>query len=291
MSDNTTTLNTAISPALPQVIVTEAVTEADGDDMDGQVLIITANSADGLATKVIDVRAEAPDAFPPRTVPARVVTDQASLLHETARRPLLDGQSTVWGNRKKGTVTVVYDELLRAADASLTRRDDRLILQFVPDPDWAIMRNAADGKFHGQTAFADLIESAGHLITSHAAADLVECAENIRTSSSGKFESKINRTTGSQAVTYVQDVTVRGGSAQKTSQLELPKTVTFTAAPFEDYPPISVECYLRLNTAGGDLQLGFFPKPYEHLIRAAWDATMLDLAEKIGAPIYAANLS
>ena len=43
-------------PASPQVIVTEAV-EADGDDMDGQVLIITANSADGLATKVIDVRA------------------------------------------------------------------------------------------------------------------------------------------------------------------------------------------------------------------------------------------
>ena len=37
------------------------------------------------------------------------MTDQASLLHETARRPLLDGQSTVWGNRKKGTVTVVYD--------------------------------------------------------------------------------------------------------------------------------------------------------------------------------------
>jgi hypothetical protein len=275
-------------PALPQAIVTEA----DDDGMDGQVLIVTANSATGLATEVIDVRAATPDAFPPRTVPARVVTDQASLLHETDRRPLLAGHSTVWGNRKKGTVTVIYDELPPNTEPhNYTRRGDRLILQFVPDPDWAIMRTAADGRFHGQSEFADLIESAGHLITSHAAADLVECAENIRTSSSGKFESKINRTTGSQAVTYVQDVTVRGGSAQKTSQLELPKTVTFTAAPFEDYPPISVECYLRLNTAGGDLQLGFFPKPYEHLIRAAWDATMLALAEKIGGPIYAANMA
>lgn len=72
-------------PALPQAIVTEA----DDDGMDGQVLIVTANSATGLATEVIDVRAATPDAFPPRTVPARVVTDQASLLHETDRRPLL----------------------------------------------------------------------------------------------------------------------------------------------------------------------------------------------------------
>lgn len=274
----------------PQVI---AITPADAGGLtDTPIYVAVGNGENGLQAQVIDVRSEAPAAFPPRSVAARIVTDQASLLGESTRRPLIPTVSTVWGNRKKGTVTVVYDELDPAADdARYANRDDRLVLQFVPDPDWAIMRGAADGKFHGQSAFADLIESAGHLITSHAAADLVECAENIRTSSSGKFESKINRTTGSQAVTYVQDVTVRGGSAQKTSQLELPKTVTFTAAPFEDYPPISVECYLRLNTSGGDLQLGFFPKPYEHLIRAAWDATMLDLAEKIGAPIYAANLA
>lgn len=281
MSDNETQ-----NIQVPQVIVTKI----DGYGEDGPVFLVTANGAEGMEARVVDLRAAAPAAFPPRAVAARTVTDQASLHTEVTRRPLLEGRSTVWGNRKTGTVTVVYDELEPSALAEYTDREDRLVLQFVPDPDWAIMRGAADGRFHNQAAFADLIESAGHLITSHAAADLVECAENIRTSSSGKFESKINRTTGSQAVTYVQDVTVRGGSAQKTSQLELPKTVTFRAAPFEDYPPISVECYLRLNTAGGDLQLGFFPKPYEHLIRAAWDATMLELAESIGVPVYAANL-
>lgn len=51
---------------------------------DGPLRIIAANGENGLDTKVIDVRAEAPNAFPPRTVNDRVVTDTAC--HDGAGR-------------------------------------------------------------------------------------------------------------------------------------------------------------------------------------------------------------
>lgn len=69
---------------------------------DGPLRIIAANGENGLNVKVVDVRAEAPNAFPPRTVNDRVVTDTASFLAEIARRPLIEGLSTVWGTGRRG---------------------------------------------------------------------------------------------------------------------------------------------------------------------------------------------
>ena len=173
---------------------------------DGPLYLATANGEDGLETRVIDVRGEAPNAFPPRTVNDRVVTDTASFLAEIARRPLLADESTVWGNRQKGEITAVYDELSSVPTNRYTRRGDRLILRFVPDPDWATLTGTADGKFHDQDTFGDMIEAAGHLITSHPAAELMEIVDSVRTSSKGSFESRIRRDTGTQYLTYSEEV-------------------------------------------------------------------------------------
>lgn len=255
---------------------------------DGPLYLATANGEDGLETRVIDVRGEAPNAFPPRTVNDRVVTDTASFLAEIARRPLLADESTVWGNRQKGEITAVYDELSSVPTNRYTRRGDRLILRFVPDPDWATLTGTADGKFHDQDTFGDMIEAAGHLITSHPAAELMEIVDSVRTSSKGSFESRIRRDTGTQYLTYSEEVSAKAGSSTK--PLEVPREITLSARPFEDYPLVEVKCWLRLRVNQGALGLGLFPQPYQHLVRDAWAHVTSELAEKLEVPVYAANL-
>lgn len=259
----------------------------DQDGADGPIRFVTANGEHGLETRVVDVRAEVPNAFPPRTVAPRVVTDADSFLAEVARRPLVDGVSTVWGNRQKGEVTVVYDELPGTVVHDFTRRADHLVLRFVPDPDWAVLFNAADGEFHNQNEFGDLIETVGYLITSHPAAELMEIVDSVRGSSSGAFESRIRRDTGSQHLTYSEEVTTQAGSSAR--PLEVPRQITLAARPFEDYPLVDVTCWLRLRIAQGKLFLGLFPQPYQHTVRDAWTHVTDELAEKLGVPVYAAN--
>ena len=261
---------------------------------DGPLYLATANGENGLETQVVDVRGEVPAAYPPRSIHDRVVTDTASFRAEIARRPLIERVSTVWGNRQKGEITAVYDELPGAAISDYTRRGDRLILRFVPDPDWATLGRTADGAFHGQEEFGDLIESAGHLITSHPAAELIEIVDDIRASSKGSFESRPRRDTGSMHITYSEEVTVRSGAQSKTGtapkELEVPREITLSARPFEDYPLVEVKCWLRLRVNQGQLGLGLFPQPYQHLVRDAWTHVTTELAEKLGVPVYAANL-
>lgn len=255
---------------------------------DGPVYLVAANGENGLDTKVVDLRGEAPWAFPPRTVADRVVTDTASFVAETTRRPLLANLSTMWGNRQKGEITVIYDELGADATADYTRRDDRLILRFVADPDWATLLKTADGGFHSQDEFGDLIEAAGHLITSHPAAELMEIVDSVRASSKGAFESRIRRDTGAQHLVYSEEVSTKAGSSSK--PLEVPREIVLTARPFEDYPQVEVTCWLRLRISQGQLFLGLFPKPYQHLVRDAWTHVTTELAGQLGVPVYAANV-
>lgn len=270
---------------LPQV-VTEIITPEEYGG-DGPIRLIAANGPNGLQTKVVDVRAEAPDAFPPRTVTPRVVTDTASFIAETVRRPLLAGQSTAWANRNSGKVSIVYDDLTSDAGDDFADRGDILVLQFVQDPNWKVLMDAISADPCGQEEFSDLIEKVGHLITSHATADLMEIALSLRASTSGTFESRINRSNGSQVLSYSEEVTATAG---RTTQLEVPQTITFRAARFEDFPPIDVTCWLRLRTGGGRVRLSLDAQPFDHVIRATWSSVVDDLAETLGVPVYATNL-
>lgn len=262
--------------------------QSEDVNANGPLYLVTANGENGLEAKVVDVRYEAPAAFPPRTTQRRIVTDMASFEAELTRRPLIKDRSTVWANRCHGEITAIYDELYPDATAIYTDRDDMLTLRFVPDPDWATLFKAADGQYHGQESFGDLIEQAGHLITSHPAAELIEIVDSIRASSSGSFESRIRRDNGSQHLTYSEEVTAKAGTASR--EMEVPREITLSARPFEDYPTVEVTCWLRLRVSGGTLALGLFPKPYEHLVRDAWTQGTANLAQSLGVPVYAANL-
>lgn len=278
MSDNT-------SIAVPQVETAIILPEDYG--VNGPVHVVTANGTNGLETRVIDIRAEAPDAFPPRTVEHRATTDTASFLAEVKRRPLTEGESTVWANRNTGQITVVYDELSPDPAEDYTRRHDRLTLKFVREPDWTLLMKVIGAEPCGQLEFSDLIESVGHLITSHPAAELMEIAESLRTSSQARFESRPNRANGSQVFTYAEEVSATAG---RSAQLEVPTTITFRVAPFEDFPPIEVTCWFRFRVNNGNPRLTLEAQPFDHVIRATWATVVDDLAENLGVPVYAANL-
>ena len=277
MSDNT----------ILQQVETQVITPEEFG-VDGPVHIVTANGTSGLEAQIIDIRGVVPNAFPPRTAEPRTVTDKASFLAEVQRRPLLAGLSTVWGNRTKGQVTVIYDELGADAAADYTRRGDRLTLQFVQSQDWATLLAVVNAKFYDQEDFGARLETVGHLVTSHDFAELLEIVDTIRGSKSGKFESRIQRATSTQSITFTEEVKASAGTATK--QLEVPKEVEFAARPFEDYPLVSVKCWLRLSVQQGDLRLALVPQPFDHVIREAWSTVTEDLGEELGVPVYAANL-
>lgn len=278
-----------ITNTTKSVLPSHAIEPIDESTTDGPLYLVTANGQNGLQSQIVDVRGKSPDAFPPRSVADRFVTDTASLLAEVARRPLTPGRSTVWGNRKEGKVTVVYNDLDPNVGEEYTRRDDRLILRFVADPDWKTLLASADGKYHSQDEFGDLIEAAGHLITSHPAAELIEIVDSIRASSKGSFESKIRRDTGAQHLTYSEEVSTKAGSSAR--PLEVPREITLSARPFEDYPQVEVRCWLRLRINQGQLGMGLFPQPFEHKVRDAWAHVTGELSEGLGVPVYAANLA
>lgn len=272
---------------IPQALVEYVNREDYG--VDGPVFVFTANTAEGgLASHTVDVRAQIPNAFPPRQTDPRFVTDKVSFLAETKRRPLLPGLSTVWGNRNKGQVVVIYDELGGDATADYTRRSDQLTLQFVQSPDWATLLAVVNAKFYDQEDFGARLETVGHLVTSHDFAELLEIVDTIRGSKSGKFESRVQRATSTQSITFTEEVKASAGTATKS--LEVPKEIEFAARPFEDYPLVSVKCWLRLSVQQGDLRLALVPQPFDHVIREAWRTVTEDLAEELGVPVYAANL-
>ena len=283
---------------MPEVAAPRSIPEAQIQNVDnydsyadGEVVVAVANGTAGLEYNVVDVRAEAPAAFPPRTTVPRTVTDQPSFILELAERPLKVGgaiRSTVWANRNKGTVTAIYNDLPSDAAAEYARRDDNLILQFVTHPDWKRFIHAADGEFHSQNKFADLIETIGHLITSHPAAELMEIVDSIRTSSKGSFESKPNRANGSMTFAYSEEVSASAGTRSR--PLEIPTEVTLRVARFEDYPEIEITCWFRFQIRGQELQLTLVPQPYEHRIQASWIDVVDGLATAIAHPIYTVNL-
>lgn len=203
------------------------------------------------------------------------------------RRPLLAGQSTAWANRNSGKVSVVYDELEADATEKFTDRGDVLVLQFVADPNWTALMKAIDAEPCGQEDFADLLSSVGHLVTSHNTADLVEMVMSLRASTSGSFESRINRANGSQVLSYSEEVTATAG---RTTQIEVPQFIAFRAARFEDFPPIDVTCELYLRVTGGRARLSLVARPFDHVIRETWSTVVEDLAENLGVPVYATNL-
>lgn len=245
---------------------------------------VAVTDENGLQVHEIDVPA---DSFP---VPLRVkgertVTDLDSFLAELARRPLdqTGTSGTLWGAAKSGVLTAIYND--HDADGQKAGwRDDKLTLRLTPDEDWARWHQLS-GQLFTQNDFGDIIEELLHTITSPDQADLLEIIDSIRSSTSGEFESKIERAHGGLKLTYREDHNV---SAGKGRELEVPQIITLDLRPWEGHPETyPVEAYFRTRVNQGSLGLGVRLKPTNQVLREAWYTITQSVAGQTGKPVYA----
>lgn len=218
---------------------------------------------------------------PARPEGTRTVADLESFLAELSRRGL--GESgTLWGNATRGNLTAVYNDHTDEPGW----RDDKLALQLTQDPDW-LAWHALSGEFYGQETFGDKIEELLHTVISPDQADLLEIIDSVRASTSGQFESRIQRADGSQKLVYSQEHSVRAG---RTGELEVPQTISLELRPWENHPEVyPVEAYFRVRVADGRLHLAVKLKPTRQIVRAAWADLANRVTEHTAKPVYAVS--
>ncbi|MCV7208346.1 DUF2303 family protein [Mycolicibacterium canariasense] len=265
-----------------------------GTNIPGLTHVIGTTAANGLETRTIDDAQHL--ANPRRAIGTRTVSETLSFLDELDRRPLTQGLSTLWGDYTKGRVVAIYND----HDSERAGwRDDRLVLQLVDDPDW-VRWHSVSGKWFSQYDFGDLIEELLHTVSDPDQADLLEIINSIRASQSGKFESKIERSTSDQELTYTTETTASAGSA--TRKLEVPKTITLRLRPWEGHvaAPVEgeslpaqwvgtyeVEAWFRLLVSNGELKLAIKLKPTQQLVRQAWAEAVNAIVGKTDIPVLA----
>lgn len=239
---------------------------------------VTENS--GLELARIDEHDDQP--FPFRASGTRQVSEVTAVLDELTRRPLTPGKSTLWGDYTSGTVTAVYND--HTVDTA-GWRDDLLILNVVKDPDWAAWEKLS-GKFFSQEEFGDLIEELLHTVIDPDQADLYEVINSVRASSQAQFESRIDRSDGSQALTYTEEVSASAGKS--TRQLEVPKTITLRLRPWEGHiETYDIEAWFRLRVNAGNLALAVKLKPTQQILRSAWADMTSKITAQTGIPVLA----
>lgn len=221
--------------------------------------------------------------YPFRTSGARQVSELTSLLDELTRRPLTAGASTLWGDYNSGRITAIYND---DTDELPGWRDDLLHMQLVADPDWAAWAQIS-GKWFSQEDFGDVVEELLHTVIDPDQADLLEIINSIRATRSAEFESRIDRSTSSQHLTFSEEVRASAGG-KSTGTLEVPKTVTLRLRPWEGHvETYDIEAWFRLNVNGGHLALMIKLKPTQQILRQAWADLVTKIVAHTGIPVLA----
>lgn len=242
--------------------------------------VVSVTEQNGLQVRDIEVPLSEISRSPFRPTGERVVADLDSFLAELDRRPLA-ADGTLWGNATGGRLTAIYNDHTSAAAGW---RDDKLTLKLVEDEDWAKWHKVS-GHYFPQSEFGDLVESLLHTVIDPDQADLLEIIDSVRASTSGEFESTIERGNGGQTLTYKQDHTMTAGKGRR---LELPQLITLELRPWEGHhETVEVQAYFRTRVREGALGLAVKLKPTRQIVRDAWTAVALAVTAQTGKTVLA----
>ncbi|OBS01860.1 hypothetical protein A9W98_17910 [Mycobacterium gordonae] len=221
--------------------------------------------------------------IPLRVKGERTVSELESFLAELERRPMAQPTGTLWGSAKRGVLTAIYnDHNGNGTDAGW--RDDKLTMKLTADDDWAAW-HAMSGRLHPQNEFGDKIEELLHTITSPDQAELLEVIDSIRSSTSGEFESKVERAHGGLKLTYREDHTVTAGKGR---ELEVPQVIILNLRPWEGHPETyPVEAKFRTRVTNGSLGLAIKLQPTAQILREAWHTITQAVTGQTGKPVLA----
>lgn len=248
--------------------------------------VVSVTEQHGLQHKTIEVPASEVTKNPFRPVGERVVADLDSFLAELDRRPLGDA-GTLWGNATAGRLTAIYNDhrcIGDDGDDLAGWRDDKLTLKLVEDEDWTAWHKVS-GTYFTQSEFGDLVESLLHTVIDPDQADLLEIIDSVRASTSGEFESTIERANGGQTLTYKQEHNVSAGKGRR---LELPQLITLELRPWDCHPAfVVVQAYFRTRVRDGQLWLAVKLKPTRQIVRDAWAIVTGAVTAQTSKRVYA----
>lgn len=133
-----------------------------------------------------------------------------------------------------------------------------------------------------QVAFAEFIEDNRLDITDPATADMMEIAQNISASSTGKFKSKINRVNGNVEFGWTENTEASAGDGS----MRVPEFFKLAIPVFDAGQKWEVTAKLRYRIKDGNLLLWYdledAQKVLEHAIEEVWQA----IEASIALPIF-----
>jgi len=181
----------------------------------------------------------------------------------------------VYADVESGTITAVIDA--HGSDYAGWAQH-RCVLKLRPAPAWCRWVNLNDQLFSQQT-FAEHIEKSRLEIVSPDGATLLEVAQTIQATTTAKFESGVQLTSGQRRFQYAETTAARAGQA---GQLEIPATFTVRLQPWVAGPAIEAEAHLRYRTGPDGLQLGYVlsPDPVE-LREAVFDQLVREIEDDL----------
>ena len=191
----------------------------------------------------------------------------------------------MWANRDQQKITAIYDDHQGGVEGANAhgnvsdyagrragRRVDRVQLGLTLDEDWQAWDKVSRAGFHDQVTFGDVVEDLLHTVQFPNQATLLQVIDNIRSTSSGKFESSVNRQDGSTVRHYSADNNTTAGD------VTIPDTITVRTRVFDGYPlEYEYDLWFRTRVADGSLRLAAKLKPRRRIYLAAWDEVTTEI--------------
>lgn len=151
--------------------------------------------------------------------------------------------------------------------------------QTLPTKEWSDWM-AANGKRMDQVAFATWLEENYPLITEPSGAVLLELVQTLIGKSDVRYNSAIRLKSGSSKLDFEEDVTLRGTTATKEGEVELPQIITAGIAPFQGTDKYEVKARLKYRIESRKLQLWFETIAQHRIVRDAILGIVKQVAEK-----------
>lgn len=139
---------------------------------------------------------------------------------------------------------------------------------------------AANGKKMDQGAFATWLEEHYPLITDPSGAVLLELVQTLIGKSDVRYNSAIRLKSGSSKLDFEEDVTLRGTTATKEGEVELPQVITAGISPFQGTEKYEVKARLKYRIESRKLQLWFETIAPHRIVRDAILGIVKQIAEK-----------
>jgi len=172
----------------------------------------------------------------------------------------------VYADQRKPAVTA----LLNAPGPGRTGwGDHRVTLDLETSQDWRAWAGA-DGRWHSQEAFAELIEALQPTISEPSAAEMLELAQTFEATKGVDFKSGVSLQSGQRQLTYVETVESKAGQR---GQIVIPKQLALVVQPWRGVPvSVSLTARFRYRLDSGTLKLGVILDRVDEVLDRAWAA-------------------